>query len=103
MARFKAAAAGDVSDGYRELPDGEILGSPGVEVCVACHNPGSPNYEPFCYFEMRAKIDHRNPKKPRTEEEQAAYGKCPCGSPCPHAEGCPEGLCNLTPAKMQGQ
>jgi hypothetical protein len=99
-ARFKAAAAGAAAEGYQAVPEGEVIVTPGVQVCVACHNPESPNYKTFCYFEARAQVAHLNPLKPRTEEEKAAYGKCPCGVPCPHAEGCPEGVCNLKPEEL---
>ena len=98
--RMKAAASADPKAGYQPLPEGEMVTSPGVDVCVKCHNPESPSYKPFCYFEYRAKLSHMNPKKPRTEEEQADYGKCACGTPCPHAEGCPERKCNLKPDEL---
>ena len=99
-ARFKAAASGETPEGYQVLPEGEVITSPGVDVCTQCHTPESPSYKPFCFFEARAKVAHLNPLKPRTAEEVAAFGVCPCGAPCPHGEGCPEGLCNLTPAKL---
>lgn len=99
-ARFKAAASGEKPEGYQGVPEGEVISSPGVDVCVKCHNPGSPNYKPFCYYEARGVIAHLNPQKPRTEEEKANYGKCPHGTPCPHAAGCPEGTCNLKPDEL---
>lgn len=100
-ARFKAAASGEKVEGYQALPAGEVVVTPGVEVCVRCHNPKSPSYKPFCYYEARGKIAHLNPTKPRTDEEKANYGKCPHGTPCPHAaEGCPEGTCNLKPEEL---
>ena len=99
--RFKVAASGAAPEGYQAVPESEVCATPGVDVCVQCHNPKSPSYKPFCYFEARAEIAHLNPKKERTEEELASYGTCPHGSPCPHAEGCPEGTCNLKPEKLQ--
>jgi len=99
-ARFKAAAAGEKPEGYQGVPEGEVIVSPGVDVCVKCHNPESPSYKPFCYYEARGKIAHLNPQKPRTEEEKANYGTCPHGSPCPHGEGCPDGTCNLKPEEL---
>ena len=98
--RMKAAATVDPKAGYQALPEGEMVSTPGVDVCVKCHNPESPSYKPFCYFEFRGKIAHMNPKKPRTAEEQANYGKCPCGTPCPHADGCPDRKCNLKPDEL---
>ena len=98
-ARFKAAASGTV-EGHQDLPDDEIVAAPGIDVCVKCHNPKSPSYKPFCFFESRGKIAHLDPRKPRTDEEKASFGKCPCGSPCPHADGCPDGKCNLKPDEL---
>jgi mono/diheme cytochrome c family protein len=97
--RFKAAATAEKGK-LQVVPAGEVIAAPGVEVCVKCHNPESPSYKPFCYFEARGKISHFDPRKPRTEEERASYGKCPCGDPCPHAEGCPERKCNLKPDEL---
>jgi hypothetical protein len=98
--RFKAAATGGKSKDYEPLPEGEMIVSPGVEVCVKCHNPESPSYKPFCYFEARAEIAHLDPRKPRTDEEKTSYGKCPSGDPCQHADGCPDGKCNLKPEEL---
>jgi len=99
-ARFKAAAGGEKLEGYAGVAVDEVVVSPGVDVCVECHNPKSPSYKPFCYYEKRAEIAHLDPRKPRSEEELAAYGTCPSGSPCAHAEGCPDGKCNLTPEAL---
>jgi hypothetical protein len=98
-ARFKAAAV-EKPKGYEAVPESEVITATKVDVCVQCHNPKSPNYKPFCYYEARGKIAHLDPRKPRTDEEKANYGKCPCGAPCPHAEGCPEGKCNLKPEDL---
>jgi hypothetical protein len=97
--RFKAAATAEKGV-LQTLPPGEVIAAPTVDVCVKCHNPKSPSYKPFCYYEARGKVSHFDPRKPRTDEEKASYGKCPCGAPCPHAEGCPEGKCNLKPEEL---
>lgn len=99
-ARFAAAASGETPAGYQGVAVEEMITSPSVEVCTACHNPESPTYEAFCYYEMRGKIAHLDPRKPRTDEERANFGVCPHGAPCPHAEGCPDGTCNLTPEQL---
>lgn len=99
-ARFKAAMGKKKGAGYEPLPEGEMIVSPGVETCVGCHNPESPSYKPFCYYEALPRIAHLDPRKERSEEERAKYGTCPHGSPCPHAEGCPDGTCNLRPEKL---
>ncbi len=101
-ARFKAAASGEAPEGYQGIATEEMVVSPGVELCVGCHNPRSPSYKPFCYYEARGVIAHLDPRKPRTDEEKAAIGTCPHGSPCPHAEGCPDGTCNLKPDELAG-
>jgi hypothetical protein len=99
-ARFKAAAMGKKSSGYDPVPAGEIIVAPGVDTCVKCHNPKSPSYQPFCFFEARAKVAHLDPRKGRTEEEIAEWGRCPSGDPCQHADGCPDGKCNLKPDEL---
>ena len=99
-ARFKAAASGEKIEGYQGVAVDEVIVSPKVDVCVQCHNPESPSYKPFCYYEARGKIAHLDPRKPRSEEEKARFGLCPHGSPCPHAAGCPDGTCNLTPEEL---
>jgi len=99
-ARFAAAAGGEAKEGYQGAAVSEMITSPGVEVCTQCHNPESPSYKPFCFYEARGKVAHLDPRKPRSDEEKANYGVCPHGAPCPHAEGCPDGTCNLTPEKL---
>jgi hypothetical protein len=98
--RFAAAASGETKPGYLGLAVNEMNTTPGVDVCTKCHNPESPSYKPFCYYEARGKIAHLDPRKPRSEEEKARFGLCPHGSPCPHAAGCPDGTCNLTPEEL---
>lgn len=100
-ARFQAAMKGKPKD-YEPTPEGEIVVTPDASLCLKCHNPESPSYVPFCYYEARAQIAHFDPRRPRTDEEKAAYGKCPCGGdPCEHkSAGCPEGKCNLKPDEL---
>ena len=103
-ARFAAAAAAEEDDeapGYTGAAAEEMNTQPGVEICTGCHRPESPSYEPFCYYEARVKIRHLNPLKPRTEEELAEMAVCPSGDPCAHAEGCPDGVCNLEPEELK--
>lgn len=83
-ARFAAAAKGDGSQGYAQVPADEIIAAPKEEVCKKCHNEKSPSYKPFCFHEFNAKIRHLNPKKPRTAVE---LGACSCPK-C--AQGCPD-------------
>jgi len=99
-ARMKAAFSGPTGEGYQGSSVDEVIVTPPVDVCVQCHNPRSPSYQPFCYYEARGKIAHLDPRKPRTEEELESFGTCPHGDPCPHAEGCPEGTCNLKPDEL---
>jgi hypothetical protein len=102
-ARFAAAAAADegaVEAAYTGAAAGEMDVNPALATCTKCHNPGSPTYKSFCFYERRVKIRHLNPEKPRTEEEKAEMAQCPSGVPCAHTEGCPEGKCNLTPDEL---
>jgi hypothetical protein len=102
-ARFKAAATAEegADTAYQPLPPGEMELEATVGVCTACHNPQSPNYKPFCFYEGRAKTAHLNPLKPRSAEELAEWPKCPSGDACAHENGCPDEKCNLTPEKLQ--
>ncbi len=99
-ARMKAAMEGGEPK-YEGVPATEIDANPPNETCAKCHNPESPTFKPFCFYEGRAKIQHLNPLKKRTDEEKAALFACPCGKDgkCPHPDGCPDGKCGPKPVK----
>jgi hypothetical protein len=88
-ARFAAASAaeGKADESKREeLPAGEIIASPKVEVCLACHNEQSPTFKPFCFKARTAEIRHLDPRKKRTPEELKAL-ECTCGDQPPGKHG----------------
>jgi len=94
--RFAAAMAGETSEGYTPPPEGEILSDPTVETCLKCHNKENPTFTKFCYFRSRDKINHMNPKKPRSKEEldnrlvcETEGDTCTCSHDlCIPANGC---------------
>ncbi|MEZ4227510.1 MAG: cytochrome c family protein, partial [Polyangiaceae bacterium] len=90
MARMKAAS--EKVDGYPKIPDGEIIALPTKEACVACHNPKSPTFQPFCIHERLEKIKHWNPNRPRTEEQKKGY-PCTCDDTCICKKDSPEHKC----------
>ncbi|NOT29616.1 MAG: hypothetical protein HOP15_04105 [Planctomycetes bacterium] len=92
-ARFAAAAKGNASQDYVQVPADEIIAAPKMAVCVECHNERSPSYKEFCYHEFNAEIRHLNPKKPRTTID---IGACTCPK-C--ASGCPESCKTLAEIK----
>lgn len=99
-ARMKAAMEGGEPT-YEGVPATEIDANPSNETCAKCQNPESPSFKPFCFSEGRAKIQHLNLLKKRTDEKKAALFACPCGDggKCPHPDGCPGGKCGPKPVK----
>ena len=88
-ARFAAASAdeGKTDESKRvELPAGEIIAKPTVQVCLNCHNDKSPSFKPFCFNKRTAEIRHMDPRKKRTPEEMKAL-ECVCGDKAPNKDG----------------
>lgn len=81
-ARFAAVAEESEPQSFVEVEKDEITRSPGVDVCVKCHNQDNPNHTPFCFHTFRSKIRHLNPRKPRTEAERVALDACECPEDC---------------------
>jgi hypothetical protein len=85
-ARFLAAASQKGEAQYTPVPADEIVTSPPLATCLGCHNEESPTYKPFCFKDRWEKIQHLNPRKPRTPEQLEAM-KCKCPDPCPCVQG----------------
>jgi hypothetical protein len=92
MERMKAAMKGP-TEGYAEIGEDEIISSPKVETCLACHNEKSPTFKPFCAHERYAAIRHLNPQKPRTDAEKAALTACNCPGECVCKKDSADGTC----------
>jgi hypothetical protein len=90
-----AAAASEEPDApkvYKGIPEGEMIVSPPMETCLACHNKESPNFKPFCFCKAKLEIRHLNPLRQRTDAEKAALAKCPCPEACDcHKDCCKDG------------
>ena len=105
-ARFAAAMGGGEDEGFGDeaetvqVPEGEIVSSPTEETCRGCHNPTSPTFKPFCFYERRDEVNHWNPKKVRTQEELDAQLVCGCGDPCPCTDSCEEHDCAVPAGKL---
>lgn len=72
-ARFKDSQTG------ANTPVGadEVIAAPEAKMCRECHNDKSPTYKDFCFKERRAKIEHLDPRKKRTEEQlKELRGQC---------------------------
>ena len=85
-ARFLAAASQKGEVQYTSVPADEITTSPPLATCLGCHNEESPTYKPFCFKDRWERIQHLNPRKPRTPEELEAM-KCKCPDPCQCVQG----------------
>jgi hypothetical protein len=83
-ARFAAAAKAGGEEGavaaYQEIPEGEMIAAVDPATCVACHNPESPTFKPFCIHARAAAISHLDPRHKRES------GKLICG--CEAKDGC---------------
>jgi hypothetical protein len=84
--KARIAAAGDEEEDakpkYTAIPADEIVVTPKMEVCLACHNEESPSFRPFCFHRANAEVRHLNPLKPRTPEELAKILACGEGEKC---------------------
>lgn len=79
-----------------ELPAGEVVARPEPATCLACHNAESPSFQPFCFRERVAQIQHFDPRKPRDPAEAEAL-KCACEKPC----ACKKGDCGGWPTETE--
>ena len=85
-ARFLAASQPDATGDYVAVPPTEIVTQPPREVCLGCHNEESPTFKPFCFKKRWQKIQHLDPRKPRTPEQLEAM-KCQCDEECQCVHG----------------
>lgn len=110
--KARVAAAGDEEDEegfgdekaapkYAKLPAGEIIVSPPMSTCLACHNEESPSFRPFCFHRANAEVRHLNPLKPRTPEERAAILACGEGEKCTCKKGDDGCKCGVPDPKVQ--
>jgi len=88
-----AAASGDV-----EVPiePSEIISAPKEKDCRGCHNPKSPTFEKFCFYEMFEKIRHPRPDSKDDLERLV----CGCGDACACVEECPDDGCAVPKGKL---
>ncbi len=67
--------AGDAEKALTKIPEGEIVGHPGVDSCLKCHNEESPSFKPLCATEIFKEVMHLDPRKKRTDADLAAEKK----------------------------
>ena len=108
--RFRAAAeAEDEEEGfgdeeevaeYVQVPEGELVQHPDKALCLTCHNPESPTYTHFCYYQRANMTRHLDPRRPRTAAELDALLVCKLGDDCDCTpETCDE-VCPTPPSKL---
>ena len=98
-ARLAAAAAEPegAPKTYKAVPETEIVTTPTMQVCLGCHNSGSPTFKSFCFNSYAAKTRHLHPMKPRTDEQKKALEAKGCGDNCKCTDGCPKNTCGSCP------
>ena len=86
---------------YVEIPAGEMVQHPDKALCLECHNPESPTYKHFCYYQRADMTRHLDPRRPRTEAELDALLVCKFGDDCACTpETCDE-VCPIPPSKLK--